>query len=564
MNSRTEVDYTVSKFTRAELITAAVIALVTLCLYLPALQNGFTNWDDDGYVTNNPSIRSFDAPMITWAFTQFYEANWHPLTWISHSLDVALWGMNPAGHHLTSIVLHAANTFLVILLILHLLHIAESRRPYFHDNRALLIAAAAAGILFGIHPLHVESVAWIAERKDLLCALFFLLSLLAYAKYAESSRDDHSLFRKFGSKPYVLALSLFALAVMSKPMAVTLPVILLVLDWFPFGRLNDSKTLKTAAAEKVPFFLISLASAVLTVLAQRSEGTIMSMGKLPLLPRLFVSMKVLMLYLWKMALPLDLVPFYPYPKDVSLLTFDYLLSIALVLGITAAAAAAARKQKLWLALWAYYGITLLPVLGIVQVGSQEMADRYTYLPSIGPFLLAGLGASWLYGKTRASKSAVIGLSTAAGIAAILLAYGTIAQIGIWKDSLALWNYAIAKTPGSSTVYIQRGLFYGVAGDYEKALADFRSAVAADPKDARARHNLGTTYDRLGMYREAFEEYSISIELQPGNPEATGNRAVLFLRAGDIRSAMIDFQQSCAGGKASSCRKLRDLLSRQER
>jgi hypothetical protein len=554
----------VRKLIKTEIIIAVIIAMTAFCIYLPTLQSDFTNWDDDNYVTENPNIQSLDARMIKWAFTQFYESNWHPLTWISHGVDVLLWGLNPAGHHLGNNILHALNTFLVIMLLLRLLRIAESRRPFFNDEKAMIITAATAGILFGIHPLHVESVAWIAERKDLLCGFFFLMSLMAYAGYAGVSHDDQNLFSGFSNRYYLLALAFFLLALLSKPMAVTLPVILVVLDWYPFGRINDRKSLKVVITEKIPFILLSLTSSIITVSAQQSAGTMISLAHLPVMHRIFVSIKVIILYLGKMILPFHLVPFYPYPKNVDFLSFNYLLPLVLVLGITIAAVILAPKRRLWLALWSIYAIMLLPVIGIIQVGVQEMADRYTYLPSIGPFLLAGLGASWLYKK---SQSANHGAKRALGIAMVslvllALSYRTIVQIGIWKDSMTLWNYVIAKKPECGTAYNHRGLVYGMAGDYERALDDFRRAVTFEPNDARAHHNLGATYDRLGRYTEAFEEYSRAIELKPDSAEPTGNRAVLFLRAGDVQSAMIDFQKSCAAGRLTSCKKLRDLLIQQ--
>jgi tetratricopeptide (TPR) repeat protein len=281
---------------------------------------------------------------------------------------------------------------------------------------------------------------------------------------------------------------------------------------------------------------------------------------------LFISIKAVILYLGKMVLPVNLVPFYPYPKSVDFLSFKYLLPLVLVAGITIAAVIYARKkQRLWLAVWSVYVVMLLPVIGIMQVAGQEMADRYTYLPSIGPFLLAGLGASWLYKKSqRANRGAMKALSIGmASLAVLMLSYRTIVQIGIWKDSLTLWNYVIAKEPESGNAYNHRGLVYGMAGAYEKALEDFRKSVVFEPNDARAHHNLGATYDRLGRYPEAFAEYSRAIELRPDSAEATGNRAILFLRAGDVQSAMIDFQRSCAAGRMTSCKKLRELLSQME-
>ena len=548
------------KIIKADIIIAVIVAVGVFCIYLPALQNGFTNFDDNGYVTENDHIRPFGAVTVQWAFTQFYAGNWHPLTWISHGIDVALWDLNPTGHHLSNNILHALNTFLVILLMARLTRIAASKLPVLRDERAVLIAAATTGILFGIHPLHVESVAWISERKDLLCGLFFLLSLLAYAGYAEAAPGDESPSGKYRSRNFLLTLLFFFLAILSKPMAITLPVILLVLDWYPFDRVRNLATLRSALVEKIPFLLISLASAVVTILAQRSEGALASLVQIPFVFRLFVSIKVLILYLGKMVLPIHLVPFYPYPR---MLSPDFLLPILFAIAISIAAFRYARKNRLWLTVWSIYVIMLLPVIGIVQVGGQSMADRYTYLPSIGPFFLVGLGASRIYQKCRGARDRLVlplsALSLVVGALVILtLSMRTIKQIGIWNNNITLWSYAIEQDPDNGLAYNQRGLHYGHEGEFEKALEDFQKAAQFSPRDYNVRNNLGVTLHRLGKYVDAMKEYTVSIEINPNNADAIGNRGLIYLKVGDVQSAVIDFQRSCELGLASSCKKLHDL------
>jgi hypothetical protein len=244
------------------------------------------------------------------------------------------------------------------------------------------------GLLFGLHPLHVESVAWVSERKDLLCAMFYLLSIMAYMAYR-----THKIYRT-----YFLTLCFFILALMSKPMAVSLPFVLLILDWYPFKRTTSLETFRTSFIEKLPFIALSIGSSILTILAQKAGGAVVAIEAIPLQARILVAAKSLIAYLWKMILPLNLIPLYPYPQDVSLLSLGFLATVFLVTGITAACVLAARKEKLWMSVWFYYVVTLIPVIGIVQVGSQPMADRYTYLPSLGPFLIAGLITAGLYEK----------------------------------------------------------------------------------------------------------------------------------------------------------------------
>jgi hypothetical protein len=293
---------------------AGFIALVTFAVYLHALQNGFVALDDDAYVFDNLHIRSFDLAFLRWAFLNFYASNWHPLTWMSHALDYALWGLNPMGHHLTSIILHAINTFIVVVLAMRLREAStwtteQKSRTVFLNERAMLITGGVTGILFGLHPLHVESVAWVAERKDLLCAFFFLLSIMAYTNAVR--RIGHGAARIWLAPGSLLsALCFFVLALLSKPMAVTLPVVLLILDWYPFNRVHSLKTFRSSLVEKLPFMALSLMSSILTMYAQGAGRAVVPIGFIPLSIRLLVAARSLVAYLWKMVVPSDLIPYY--------------------------------------------------------------------------------------------------------------------------------------------------------------------------------------------------------------------------------------------------------------
>jgi protein O-mannosyl-transferase len=520
---------------------AAVAALTTFLVYLPALRNEFVNWDDNLYIFENPHIRSLDAAFFRWAFFGFHVSNWHPLTWISHAVDYAIWGLNPLGHHLTNIILHAVNTALVVVLALKLFETARERSGQnasasFLNDRTMLIAAGVTGLLFGIHPVHVESVAWVSERKDLLCALFFLLSIINYTKYVgrresgvrsqqpEVITHQSTINNRQSASTYLLSLGFIVLALMSKPMAVTLPVVLLILDWYPLGRIRSWKNLWLACVEKLPFFALSLASSVITILAQREGGSITSLEKIPLWVRLPVAAESLVAYLMKMLLPLNLVPLYPYPKDISLFSAECGSAMLLVTGITAACVFLMRKQKFWLSTWGYYVITLMPVLGIVQVGNQSMADRYTYLPSLGPFLIAGAGAAWFFEKVfRDARQGLLirGVSVIVGLLLVVcLSYLTLSQVAIWKDSLGLWTYVIEKEPEKVPLaYNNRGMVFSRAGKFDQAIADFDRAVAIDPEYAKAYYNRGLAYDKMGELNKAIADYRKTISLDPVYYEA---------------------------------------------
>jgi tetratricopeptide (TPR) repeat protein len=544
---------------------AGAAALATFLVYLAALHNDFVGWDDDHYVVENHHIRSFDAALFKWAFFAFSSSNWHPLTWISHALDYAIWGLNPLGHHLTNITLHAVNTFLVVVLAMRLLAAFKERAALngsrsFLNDRAILIAAGTTGLLFGLHPLHVESVAWVAERKDLLCALFFLLSMMTYVRYSDDVSDKAHRAERTGSAPcamrfafctnkhYLLSLGFFLLALLSKPMAITLPVVLLILDWHPFGRLRSWSSMRDLIIEKAPFLALSLASSVVTILAQRADGAIQSMEFASASTRLLVAAQSLVAYLRKMIWPLDLIPYYPYPKTASLLSPEYLSAIVLVIGLTAGCIVLVKNQKGLLTAWGYYIVTLLPVLGIMQVGNQAMADRYTYLPGLGPFLIMGLATAWTAEKIKTRGGMAIKI-TAAGAAlgvVIVLCSATLQQIGIWKNTITLWNYVIEKEPdGAPQAYNNRGLAFKNMGRMREAISDFNKAVALNPAYALAFNNRGTTYKQMGMFNEAIRDYTAAIALNPDYFRAYSNRAIAYGKIGRVDKATEDFNKALA-------------------
>jgi tetratricopeptide (TPR) repeat protein len=536
---------------------AGCVAVVAFAVYLPSLQNDFiAEWDDGEYVLNNPFIRSIGLAFLKWSFFDFYASNWHPLTWISHALDYALWGLNPLGHHLTSVILHAVNTFLVVVLVMRLQEAAKGAAPVGGEasapgDRGMLITAGVTGLLFGLHPVHVESVAWIAERKDLLCALFFLLSIAGYRNYVAavgSEAAGRSIFSRFSTKGYLLSLGFFILALLSKPMAVSLPVVLLILDWYPFRRLHSISTVRAALVEKLPFVAFSLISSVLTILAQRAWGAVVEIQAVPLSSRLLVAVRSLVAYLGKMIVPVELVPYYPYPKVISILSMEFLLAFALAIGITFCCVMISEKQKGWLAAWGCYLATLLPVIGIVQVGSQSMADRYAYLPSLAPFLVLAAGTSWGYEKVisrHRSRSMVMmlfigaGIMISAGLSAL-----TLRQVQVWKNGLSVWSYVIEKQPGKvSIAYTNLGSVYQKAGQFDKALEYYDKALSLDPNDYLAYVNRGVIFNDVGRYDLAIESYGRAVATNPADYTAYYNRGLTYDKIGRLNDAIEDFQKA---------------------
>ncbi len=508
---------------------AGAVALITLGVYSPALRNDFVFWDDGVYVFDNEHIRSFTIDFFKWAFSGFYASNWHPLTWISHGLDYALWGMNPFGHHLTSILLHAINTFLVVILTMNLVEIGKRKSdtaiaPLFEDSRAAFIIGGVTGILFGLHPVHVESVAWVSERKDLLCAVFFLLSINAYVKDSQVSHETAArMHRALLSRQYLFSLAFFALALLSKPMAVSLPVVLLILDWYPLRKIRSPKSFGFALLEKLPFIALSAFSSVMTMHAQ--QGAMHLMTQVPLPGRVVVAAKAVMMYLWNMVLPLQLLPYYPYPRQIYVLYPVYVWSMLFVVGITLLCVVA-RKQKIWLSVWSYYLVTLLPVLGIIQVGSQAMADRYTYLPSFGPFLAIGVVSTFFLEKifvvNKRWGRIVKGFSVSLGLViAVSLSYLTIKQIGVWQNGIALWNFVIDKEAEDvSFAYHNRGISYFYSDEFDKAIADLNKAIALKPdSDATVYYMRGMAFYKKEKYKEAIADFDKTLALDPQYWEA---------------------------------------------
>ncbi len=572
---------------------AFTVALITTLVYLPALKNGFVNWDDPAYVYENQYIRSIDFEFFKWMFTTFHASNWHPLTWLSHAIDYAIWGLNPMGHHLTSIILHGLNTFLVVILIIRLVsyaqHKALSTIPSIEGGethpctlpdppvaeqagplkRGLspIIAGVVTGLLFGLHPLHVESVAWVSERKDVLYAFFFLLSILSYLKYTSLQKQGLSGHSSPVTRHrwYFLCLIFFILSLMSKPMAVTLPVVLLILDIYPLGRLDFRSVFTNpplppftkggqggikVLIEKIPFLGLSLASSVVTIIAQRSGEAMATLEEYPLWVRICVAIRALGFYLFRMLWPTDLCPFYPYPPKISFLTIEYMGAFILVVCITVFCIWSWKRQKVFLAIWAYYLVTLLPVLGIIQVGTHAAADRYMYLPSLGHVLLIGLGVSWLWvkAKIRHNKSFLflkkISIIIVAAFVTVHLSILTVKQIKIWRDSLTLWNTEIKRFPnGSPLIYINRGNAYTDLRWYHYAIEDYRTAIKLNPDNPKAYYNMGLAYDEKGSINEASYYYQQALKLKPDYPQALSNLGIIYGKRGRFEEATELFKKA---------------------
>jgi tetratricopeptide (TPR) repeat protein len=334
---------------------------------------------------------------------------------------------------------------------------------------------------------------------------------------------------------------------MSKPMAVTLPLALLILDWYPLGKIWSYSSWRAATIEKIPFFALSVCSSITTLVAQQAGGAIASIEAAPFAVRLLVAVKSLIGYLWTMLLPLHLIPLHPYPKTLSLLSLEYIIPIIFVVLITLVCFMAVKQQKGWLSAWGYYLVTLIPVLGVVQAGSQAMADRYTYLPGLGPFLVAALLATWSLEKARTTFKSGGTLISAAVIILLgaMLSIGTIRQIDMWRDSIALWSQELEQEPDIRHAYVNRGIAFMDTGRLEQALADFNRAISMNATDHLALYNRGLLFAKLNLVAQAISDYNAAILAKPSYYEVYNNRGILYERLGRFNEAMADYNEAIA-------------------
>lgn len=511
---------------KTALAAALIPAVVAFCLYIPSLGNGFVAWDDPEYIYGNPNIKSFD---LGWAFTAFVGGTWLPLTLLSFALDYSIWGLDPFGFHLTNSILHSLNTFLLAVLATRLAKgVDKGIGP-----KGLFLMAIAAGLLFGIHPTHVESVAWATERKDVLNALFFLLGLHAYVSYSKALKPGW----------YVLTLIFFVLSILSKAMTVTMPLVLLIMDFYPLQRLNAG--IKRILIEKLPFFALSLAAGLVSIWSQ-SAHSLSTIEEMPLFARLFVAVRGVLFYIYKTLCPLDLAPLYPLDLMMTVADVRLILYVSGLLAITAFTVFMMKKTRALLGAWAYYVATLLPVIGILQVGKQAAADRYTYLPSMGLVLLAAAGLGWLVHKKTKAFAPVFAALIAVSAALSLL---TVRQTEIWKDTLSLWTQEIKVYPALGDGYIHRGVTYVYLGRFNEGIADITKGIELKPGKKRllidAYSTRGVAYGNVGRVPDAISDFTNVLLLDPKNKLMYLNRASAYMQQKEYMQAIADFQKAVA-------------------
>jgi Tfp pilus assembly protein PilF len=513
---------------RAARFLPLVAALGAVLVFLPALRNGFIDWDDGSLLLRNPWYRGLGPSNLSWMFSTVLMGHWMPVNWLSFGLDYLLWGMNPWGYHLTNILLHAAAVAVFFCVAHALLRAALPARP--SSDPWLSAGALVAALAFGIHPLRVESVAWVTERRDVLSGLFYLLTLWAYLRYV--ARRSKS--------AYWIALGSFALALMSKSITASLPGILVLLDIYPLGRLGGAAGWLTPAArrvwlEKLPFVALAVAAAAVAVRAITSGGGLTPLGALGIPARAALSLYALGFYLAKVLWPTPLSPLYELALPVRLLDAGIVLSALAVVAVTVLAVLVRRRWPALLAAWAVFVLTLLPVLGIAHNGYQAAADRYTYLASLGFAALAG-GAVAIW-RRRALWPAALGL--------LALAALTWMQVPVWRSDLSLWRRAVDLEPDSGIARSNLGAALTAERRYADAVVELRRAVALRPGYAEAWNNLGLAWAHQGRPEDAAEGFRRAVTVRPRFAEAWNNLGVTAALQGQSDLAMDAFGRAVA-------------------
>ena len=531
------------------------LAILTAAAFWQLKDCGFINYDDNNYVYENATVQTgLNANSIVQAFSSELAkvGHWHPLTWLSLMLDYELFGLNPTGYHLINLLFHVVNTLLLFLVLRRM-----TKR---------LWPSAFVAALFAIHPLHVESVAWIAERKDVLSTFFWMLTLGAYSYYVEHP----------GFKRYFFVVLFFVLGLLSKPMLITLPFVMLLLDFWPLNRFREMQpkavrpgsseqpkkkskkqpaTVAKAASvatrpaepafkwsrvfpllwEKVPLFALAILSSVITYFAAQSAGAVESTEALSLGVRIGNAFVSYIAYIGKMIWPSNLAIFYPHPLGVIL--WQVLGSVLLLVAVTLAVIRRAKKSPYLATGWLWYLGTLVPVVGIVQAGPQAMADRYTYIPLTGLFLMVAWGVPDLLKQWPYRKETLLAL---AALIILSLSIKTWTQVGHWQNNITLYDHALKVTDHNWLAYNNRGIAYAGLGNYRQAIEDFSREIEIMGR-ANAYYNRGHAYYDLGNYRKAIEDYNKAIEIKPDYEDAYINRGAAYARLGDINLSINDFK-----------------------
>lgn len=538
-------------------LVVILLIVVSCAAFGRIADNGFINFDDPGYITKNNHVQSGINPQsIKWAATSVVVGNWHPVTMISHAIDWSLFGTNASGHHLVNLFLHIGAVIFLFL--------------FLNKTTNHVWAAAFAAAFFALHPLRVESVAWASERKDVLSMFFGMAALYAYAFYAQSLKRS----------PYFICMTLFILSLLSKPMLVTLPCIMLLLDYWPLGRwtktpappeapiaepekkgkkkkkkskaqpvkeqkastlaASPSQTIGRLLWEKAPFLFLSFLSSVTTIWAQNKGELIVPLQTLPFALRAQNALVSYAAYIEKTFWPFDLAVFYPYAYSFPF--WQFLASFIILTGCTVFVIVTFKKLPFLFVGWFWYLGTLIPVIGLVQVGGQAMTDRYTYLPSIGLAFILAWGIPHFFPREDIRKK----ILWPAGMTVLfILTVLTFRQCGYWKNSITLFGYTLQVTKDNSLAHTNIGMAFAEEGKFEEAFFHYNKAILIAPEDAYLYYNRGVAYSQVGQYQTAIDDFNKAIELNSGNAYCYYNRGFAYSQLGQYQTAIESFDKAIA-------------------
>ncbi len=512
------------QFRRKEIIICLFLVAASLIVYGQVITHEFINYDDGVYITENPHVKDgFTLESIKWAFTTGHATNWHPVTWLSHMLDIEIYGLNPMGHHWTNLQIHIVNSILLFLV--------------FKIMTGAIWKSAFVAAIFALHPLHVESVAWVAERKDVLSAFFWILGMWAYVHYVKQP----------DKKRYFLLILLFVLGLMSKPMLVTLPFVLLLLDFWPLSRFRSTtkkdynfsyKRLAGLIWEKLPLFALSAISCIITFFVQKHGEAVVSLEAFPLTFRIANSLISYITYIEKTIWPQNLALLYPYPTILS--PGRVIVSGSLLLCISALVFRTINRFPYLAAGWLWYLGTLVPVIGLVQVGSQSMADRYTYIPLIGIFIIATWGIADISARWQ-NRKILLSLSSASVLAAIIISAWF--QTHYWQNSITIFTHTLNITNHNSVAHYELGLAFEHTGKLNKAVLHYNEALKINPDYAQAHNNLGTVLARQENMEAAIYHYDQALQIDPDYSKACYNLAKAYLTLNKIETAIYYLQEA---------------------
>ena len=521
-----------------------IVVLLTVAAFYPVTQNKFVNWDDDKNIVENLYYRGLYWTNIRWMFTTFHMGHYQPLTWFTLGIDYLTWGLNPVGYHLTNLLLHCVNAVVLYFVAVRLFTWVD---PGFggHEHSLLQLAAGFSALLFSVHPLRVESVAWATERRDVLSGLFFLLTILCYLKAVTNGESGSRHWRWI-----LISLAAYVLSLLAKASAMTLPVVLLVLDVYPLRRLGPrgwfNRETRGVWQEKFLFLGFAMCAGVTALFAQYTAGAYRPLEQHDIGSRFSQGLYALTFYLWKTVLPFDLSPLYEMPRNPEFWHWSFFLSGFMVIAITVVLFMKRYRWPAVFASWIVYGVLLAPISGIAQSGPQLVGDRYSYLSCMSWALLAGGGLVHLWQLALSGRMTSRIVMPATGIAAAaLFALGALTwkQTQIWKDSERLWRHVLSIEKESGYAHNNLGIALAEQNRLDEAIVEFREALRINPGDADGHHSLGNALARKGRLAEAVEQFYETLRIHPGHAKAHYDLGNALARQGDLETAVIHFRQA---------------------